>query len=72
MDLKQYEPAMRHLIDSYIGAEVSRILANFENMSLVVLLVEKEKNGLNAILDSIKKNRYAKQFTQSNPAISYQ
>ena len=35
IDLKQYEPAMRHLIDSYIGAEESRMLANFDDFSLV-------------------------------------
>lgn len=39
IDLKQYEPAMRHLIDSYIGAEESRMLANFDDLSLVDMLV---------------------------------
>lgn len=40
IDLKQYEPAMRHLIDSYIGAEESRMLANFDDMSLVDMLIQ--------------------------------
>jgi type I restriction enzyme, R subunit len=40
IDLKQYEPAMRHLIDSYIGAEESRMLANFDDMSLVEMLLQ--------------------------------
>lgn len=40
IDLKQYEPAMRFLIDSYIGAEESRMLANFDDMSLVDMLVK--------------------------------
>jgi type I restriction enzyme R subunit len=54
IDLKQYEPAMRHLIDSYIGAEESRMLANFDDMSLVELLVERGKDAINDIPKSIK------------------
>jgi type I restriction enzyme R subunit len=56
IDLKQYEQAMRHLIDSYIGAEESRMLANFDDMSLVELLVEKGKDAIKAIPESIKNN----------------
>jgi len=56
IDLKQYEPAMRHLIDSYTGAEESRMLANFDDMSLVELLVEKGKEGLNSLPKSIRDN----------------
>lgn len=41
IDLKHLEPAMRHLIDSYIGAEQSKVLANFDDLSLVELLAEK-------------------------------
>ena len=56
IDLKQYEPAMRHLIDSYIGAEESRMLANFDDMSLVELLVEKGKDAIKNLPGSIKDN----------------
>lgn len=56
IDLKQYEPAMRHLIDSYIGAEESRMLANFDNVSLIELLVEKGKDAMKDIPDSIRNN----------------
>ncbi|OYU93576.1 MAG: restriction endonuclease subunit R [Bacteroidetes bacterium B1(2017)] len=56
IDLKQYEPAMRHLIDSYIGAEESRMLANFDDMSLVELLVENGKDALDSLPKSIKDN----------------
>ena len=54
IDLKQYEPAMRHLIDSYIGAEESRMLANFDDMSLVELLVEKGKEAIKDILTALR------------------
>jgi len=56
IDLKQYEPAMRHLIDSYIGAEESRMLANFDDLSLVELLVEKGKDAIKDLPKSIKDN----------------
>jgi len=39
VDLKQYEPAMRYLIDSYIGAEDSRVLASYDHTGLVDLVV---------------------------------
>lgn len=57
VDLKQYEPAMRYLIDSYIGAEESKTLANFDDLSLVELLVEKGEEGINDFPDNIKKNK---------------
>jgi type I restriction enzyme R subunit len=56
IDLKQYEPAMRHLIDSYIGAEESRMLANFDDMSLVELLIENGKDALDSLPKSLKDN----------------
>jgi type I restriction enzyme R subunit len=66
IDLKQYEPAMRHLIDSYIGAEESRMLANFDDMSLVELLVDRGKDALNDLPKSIKDNPGAMAETIEN------
>ena len=34
IDLKAYEPAMRHLIDTYISAEDSQVISAFDDMSL--------------------------------------
>ena len=59
IDLKQYEPAMRHLIDSYIGAEESRMLANFDDMSLVELLVEKGKDAIKDLPKNIRDSKDA-------------
>ena len=56
IDLKQYEPAMRHLIDSYIGAEESKILASFEELGLVDLLVAKGVDGIDEMPEKLKKN----------------
>ena len=57
IDLKQYEPAMRHLIDSYIGAEESRMLSSFDDLSLVELIVEKGKDAIDGLPPNIRKNR---------------
>ena len=59
IDLKQYEPAMRHLIDSYIGAEEGRMLANFDDMSLVELLVEKGRDAIKDLPKNIRDNKDA-------------
>ncbi|MCB9987709.1 MAG: type I restriction endonuclease subunit R [Rhodospirillales bacterium] len=46
VDMKLYEPAMRHLLDTYIRAEDSELVADFEDMGLIDLIV---KNGLGAL-----------------------
>lgn len=66
VDLKQYEPAMRHLIDSYIGAEESRMLANFDDLSLVELLVEKGTDAIKDLPDKIRDNKEAMAETIEN------
>jgi type I restriction enzyme R subunit len=66
IDLKQYEPAMRHLIDSFIGAEESRMLANFDDMSLVELLVEKGKDALKDLPKNIQGDKDAVAETIEN------
>lgn len=66
IDLKQYEPAMRHLIDSYIGAEESRMLANFDDLSLVELLVEKGKDAIKYLPKNIQGDKDAMAETIEN------
>jgi type I restriction enzyme R subunit len=41
IDLKAYEPAMRHLIDTYIRAEESEKISAFDELSLIQLIVER-------------------------------
>ena len=45
IDLKMYEPAMRHLIDTYIRAEESEKVSAFDDLSLVQLIVERGRGG---------------------------
>ncbi len=65
-DLKQYEPAMRYLIDTYIRAEDSRVLTQFDDMSLVELLVKRGKEALDALPTTIKKDQSAVAETIEN------
>jgi type I restriction enzyme, R subunit len=66
VDLKQYEPAMRHLIDSYIGAEESQKVSAFDDFSLVELLVKDGKSALDKLPNNIKKNKEAMAETIEN------
>lgn len=59
VDLKQFEPAMRHLIDAYIGAEESRMLADFDDLSLVDMLAEKGSDTIKSMPENIRKNKEA-------------
>ena len=47
IDLKQYEPAMRHLIDSYIRADPSEVISEFDDFSLIELIVQR---GADAVM----------------------
>ncbi len=66
IDLKQYEPAMRHLIDSYLGAEESRVLSKFDDLSLVELIVDRGKDAFNSLSPNLRKNKEAMSETIEN------
>ncbi|HID33117.1 MAG TPA: hypothetical protein EYP25_00850 [Anaerolineae bacterium] len=39
VDMKHYEPAMRHLLDAYIQVDESQVIAQFEDQGLVDLFI---------------------------------
>lgn len=45
VDMKQYEPAMRRLLDTYVKAVDSERVIDFENLGLIELIVEKAKQN---------------------------
>ncbi len=49
IDLKMYEPAMRHLIDTYIRAEDSEKISAFDERSLIQLIVERGPAAVDAL-----------------------
>jgi type I restriction enzyme R subunit len=59
IDLKMYEPAMRHLIDTYIRAGESEKVSAFDDMSLIQLIVERGADAVDALPEKIRKNKEA-------------
>lgn len=66
IDLKMYEPAMRHLIDTYIRAEESEVISKFDDLSLIQLIVERGADAVMALPSGIRKNREAVAETIEN------
>lgn len=66
IDLKTYEPAMRHLIDSYIRAEESEKISAFDDMSLIQLIVERGTDAVEALPKAIRGNENSMAETIEN------
>lgn len=66
IDLKMYEPAMRHLIDTYIRAEESEKISAFDDLSLVQLIVERGKDAFDSLPKGIAGNKEAMAETIEN------
>ena len=66
VDMKMYEPAMRHLLDTYIRAEESEVLSAFDDMTLVQLIVEHGEAAVNALPEGLRRNQEATAETIEN------
>ena len=66
VDMKLYEPAMRHLLDTYIRAEESEVVSTFNDMSLVQLIVEQGENAVDSLPERIRGNEEAVAETIEN------
>jgi type I restriction enzyme R subunit len=67
VDMKMLEPAMRHLIDTYIKADDSEVLTDFDDMSLIELIVEKNIETIeNSMPSGMKNNPEAMSETIEN------
>jgi type I restriction enzyme R subunit len=66
LDMKLYEPAMRHLLDTYIRAEPSEILSNFADLGLIQLIVNNGIKAVETLPDKLKKNQTAVAETIEN------
>jgi type I restriction enzyme R subunit len=56
LEMKRFEPAMRHLLDMYIRADDSELLMDFEELGLIDLVVN---NNLSAAPKGLRKNEDA-------------
>jgi type I restriction enzyme R subunit len=66
IDLKMYEPAMRHLIDTYIRADDSELISAFDDMSLIQLIVERGAGAVGALPKGIRESKEAVAETIEN------
>ena len=66
IDLKMYEPAMRHLIDAYIRAEESQEISAFDDLTLIQLVVERGGDAVNDLPPGIRNHREAVAETIEN------
>ncbi|MDE2896526.1 MAG: HsdR family type I site-specific deoxyribonuclease, partial [Chloroflexota bacterium] len=66
VDLKMFEPAMRHLLDAYIRSDDSKVLSAFDDMTLVDLLVERGEDAIASLPEGIRRSRRAVAETIEN------
>ncbi|MHB2149647.1 type I restriction endonuclease subunit R [Calditrichota bacterium LG25] len=66
VDMKMFEPAMRHLLDTYIRADESEKIAAFDDMSLVELIVERGEDAILELPEGLKQSKEAVAETIEN------
>ena len=66
IDMKMYEPAMRHLLDTYIRAEESEQVSTFDDLTLVQMIVERGAGAVDALPEGIRNNGEAVAETIEN------
>jgi type I restriction enzyme R subunit len=66
IDMKMYEPAMRHLLDTYIRAEESEKLSAFDDLTLVQLIVNRGESAVDSLPEGLREDRRAMAETIEN------
>jgi len=66
VDMKLYEPAMRHLLDTYIRAEDSEKVSAFDDLTLVKLIVERGEAAVDELPKGLRADRRAMAETIEN------
>lgn len=66
LEMKRFEPAMRHLLDMYIRADDSETLMDFEELGLIELIVEKGADAAEALPEGIRNSPEAMAETIEN------
>ena len=66
VDLKVFEPAMRHLLDNYIRAEDSEVISKFDELTLVDLLIKDGEGAIGSLPEGIRGSRRAVAETIEN------
>lgn len=66
IDLKMYEPSMRHLIDTYIRAEESEKISAFDDLSLIQLIVERGPDAVQSLPKGMQKKEAVAETIENN------
>jgi type I restriction enzyme R subunit len=66
VDFKQYEAGMRFLLDTYIQADASKTVSNFEDTGLIQLIVQMGARAIDKLPKGIKDNPEAVAETITN------
>jgi type I restriction enzyme, R subunit len=66
VDFKQYEAGMRFLLDTYIQADASEVVADFKDTGLIQLIVEQGVGAIDKLPAGIKKDPKAVAETITN------
>ena len=66
IDLKAYEPAMRHLIDAYIDSDESRTVSAFDDLTLIDLIINKGEDFVDSLPKNIRENERSTAETIEN------
>tara|TARA_A200000113_G_C8859641_1_gene352891 strand:- start:1205 stop:2347 length:1143 start_codon:yes stop_codon:yes gene_type:complete len=59
LEMKRFEPAMRHLLDMYIRADDSELLMDFEELGLIDLVVNNNGKSLEDLPEGLRNNEDA-------------
>jgi len=59
LEMKRFEPAMRHLLDMYTRADDSELLMDFEELGLIDLVVNNNGKGLESLPESLREDEDA-------------
>ncbi|HEX6981320.1 MAG TPA: HsdR family type I site-specific deoxyribonuclease [Balneolaceae bacterium] len=66
IDLKAYEPGMRQLVDMYISANPSKTISEFDDLSLIELIVQRGEEAIKSLPENIQKDPEAMAETVEN------
>lgn len=66
IDMKRYEPAMRHLLDRYIRADDSEVVSEFDNLGLIELIVNQGDKALEKLPKGLRNDPEAMAETIEN------
>lgn len=66
VDMKMFEPAMRHLLDTYIRADESEQISAFDDLTLVEMIVERGRDALEELPSGLNSGEAVAETIENN------